>query len=95
MLSVAVGCGRSADAGAIDVPRLNRELAWVIHQQKLAQGFDVDVSVACAGTDGLHFACDVHATRPRGRDNHWTVQVACGPPSNAQRCESDRGDALQ
>ena len=79
------------------MPRLNRELESVIHQEKLAQGFDLDVSVACAPAgDALHFACDVHATRRHGRDNHWTVQVACGAePAARQRCESDRGDALQ
>jgi hypothetical protein len=94
---VALCGGRASDDAQIDVAGLEQQLARMIHLQKLEQGFDFDVAVACLpGGDELHFSCRVDATRPNKPVNAWNVLVSCEPPGRGgHRCSSDYGDALQ
>lgn len=96
--SILGGCGSTSADGQIDVPRLQQELARVIHLEKLAQGFDFTVDVSCSpsANDGLHFDCHVDLARANNPTQSATVIVTCRPPgAEAQRCVSDTGDALQ
>jgi len=98
-LVVLAGCSRASEGNRIDVAQLDNELATVIHNELLAQGFDYAVRVGCVPSGGsdLQFSCRVDATNPLRPTQSWTETVSCQPPkaSRAQACASSRGDALQ
>ena len=97
LVLVAGGCGRASPSSRIDVPALERELAGVIHQRFLAEGYDYEPRVACdpAGPP-LTYHCAVHV--PHHRRVHWNEVVVCSTLARArggQRCSSSSGEALQ
>ena len=95
----AAGCGTASD-DTIDAARMNEQLARIVFQIKLAQGFDFPrIHVTCEGasSDGLHFTCHVAAKRPRWPLNEWDETVSCQPPGDTDtpRCTTNSGYALQ
>jgi hypothetical protein len=94
---LATGCGRSSPRSEIDVPALERQLETVVHYEKLAQGFDFEVSVSCAPSAELRYECHVDAATANRPTQSWSELVTCRTPPDTglPRCTTDTGDALQ
>jgi hypothetical protein len=91
------GCGRSSPTKEIDVAAMQHELAAIVHQRFLAQGYDYDARVKCDPTgEPLTFSCDVRVKHhPRVHRIEIIVCRTLPAAHGLQRCSASTGDALQ